>query len=306
MIGCVSPNQKAQFNETPPLDLFLVVLGIAQDAGYPQAGCNKECCQRVYSGQEKPRQVVSLGLVDRQANKVWMLEATPDFKSQLKALLSYLPEPDADSFGGILLTHAHIGHYTGLMQLGFEVMGADRVPVYAMPGMLEFLTNNGPWSQLVTKNNIDLKELIADSTINLSSRLSATPVIVPHRDEYSETVGFKIQTAEKSVLFIPDIDKWSKWNRDIVFEVSQVDMAFVDATFYSNKELPNRNMSEIQHPFVPETAQLFASQPEDEKEKIIFIHFNHTNPLLFDEDETAEVLSMGYQVAREGQLYKLR
>ena len=303
--SCNPPPEANDLPQKTDSDIFLVVLGIAQDAGYPQAGCNKPCCQKVYKGKETPRKVVSLGLVDRQENKVWMLEVTPDFKWQLHALMAYLPEPDANSFGGVLLTHAHIGHYTGLINLGHEVMGADRVPVYVMPKMKEYLTDNGPWSQLVTKENINMVSLTADSTIVLSDKISISPFLVPHRDEYSETVGFKIQTASKKVLFIPDIDKWSRWDRDIVDEVVKVDMAFVDATFHSTDELPNRNMSEILHPFVPETMDLFDSQPNSEKQKIIFTHFNHTNPLLLNGSESDSVRTAGYQLAREGQIHEL-
>nr|MCU0398482.1 pyrroloquinoline quinone biosynthesis protein PqqB [Cyclobacteriaceae bacterium] len=34
------------------------------------------------------------------------------------------------------------------------------------------------------------------------------------------------------------------------------------------------------HPFVVESLELFSNLPEEEKAKIHFIHFNHTNPLL--------------------------
>jgi pyrroloquinoline quinone biosynthesis protein B len=150
-----------------------------------------------------------------------------------------------------------MGHYTGLMELGREAMGSKNVAVFAMPQMRQYLENNGPWSQLVTLQNIKLNKLKADSTIQLSDELTVTPFLVPHRDEYTETVGYKVSSATKSFLFIPDIDKWHKWERDIVKEVEQVDYAFLDGAFYSEKELPNRDMSEIPHPFVPETIKLF-------------------------------------------------
>jgi pyrroloquinoline quinone biosynthesis protein B len=305
VLGCTPADYVEQPNLVINSELLLVVLGTAQDAGYPQAGCEKECCKPVYEGKEPPRQVVSLGLVDRRENKVWLLEATPDFKWQLHTLMSYLPDPDTSSFGGVLITHAHIGHYSGLMQLGHEAMGASNIPVYAMPKMKAYLTANGPWSQLVSMKNINLIPLQADSSAALSPRLSVTPVLVPHRDEYSETVGFIIQTARKTVLFVPDIDKWSGWNRNLVDEVAKTDLAFVDATFYSTDELPNRNMSEILHPFVPETMALMAGQPATEKHKIIFIHFNHTNLLMLDGPEADSVRDAGYRLAREGQIYRL-
>ena len=116
--------------------------------------------------------------------------------------------------------------------------------------------------------------------IKLSNNLSITPFLVPHRDEFSETVGFKINGPKKSVLFIPDIDKWGKWNRNLIKEIKSVDIALLDGTFYDNKEVNNRNISEIPHPFIVETMDLFKQEKNSEKFKINFIHFNHTNPLL--------------------------
>ena len=145
-----------------------------------------------------------------------------------------------------------------------------------------------------------------DQPIQLTSNLRVTPLKVPHRDEFSETVGFRIETAEKSLLFIPDIDKWPLWDRDIRAEVARVDVALLDATFYKDGELPNRNMSEIPHPFVAETISLFAPLPESEKRKVKFIHFNHTNPLIFEGPEREQVKKLGYAVATEGERIELK
>lgn len=284
---------------------FIVVLGVAQDAGYPQAGCEKECCKVYHDGKEEKKLVTCLALVDRKANKYWLFEATPDIAIQLKDLQEYLPDTDY-SPDGIFITHAHIGHYTGLMQLGREVMGTKEVPVWAMPRMDSFLRSNGPWKQLVSLENIRLNRLNADSTVQLALSFKITPVKVPHRDEYSETVGFIIQSDKKKVLFIPDIDKWEKWERDIVAEVRKVDMALLDGTFYKNGELPGRDMSEVPHPFVEESMQKFSSLTSAEKSKIVFIHFNHTNLLLKKQSaEKEKVRKGGFAVAEERMIIEL-
>lgn len=207
---------------------------------------------------------------------------------------------------GIFLTHAHIGHYTGLMYLGKEAMDAQQLPVYVMPRMQNFLSSNGPWDQLVTRENIVLKKMVNDQAITLSSSLKVTPLLVPHRDEYSETVGYSIEGPDKSALFIPDIDKWNKWEKDIVAEVKKVDYAFLDATFYDGAELNNRDMSEIPHPFIAESMEKFSGLSQVEKNKIIFIHFNHTNPVINpDSKESQWVISQGYRIARINDIYPL-
>ncbi len=199
-----------------------------------------------------------------------------------------------------------MGHYAGLLQLGREAMGAQGMPVYVMPKMKEFLETNAPWSQLVSLGNIKLVLIEADTPIQLAFNLRVTPLIVPHRDEFSETVGYRIETAEKSLLFIPDIDKWPLWDRDIRAEVARVDLALLDATFYEEGELPNRNMSEIPHPFVAETINLFSPLSESEKRKVKFIHFNHTNPLILEGPERNRVRNLGFDVATEGERILLK
>jgi len=276
---------------------YVVILGIAQDAGFPQIGCEKDQCKRYWQGEVGPRHVSSIALVDPSSQSTWIFDATPDFKYQLQALKQQVPTYSLD---GIFITHAHIGHYTGLMQLGHEAMGAKEVAVYAMPILSNYLKSNGPWSQLVNYRNIMLNSLQADRPTFLTNELSVTPFLVPHRDEYSETVGYKIQHGETSLLYIPDINKWEVWERAIEEEILKVDYALLDGTFYDSNELPGRDMSEIPHPFIQESIHRFRKLSSVEKQKIIFTHFNHTNPLVLDSPERDYVKSLGYRVAEEG------
>ena len=292
----------SEYPSSQPDGQFITVLGIAQDAGFPQADCDKEHCRQYWNGTVDKRLVVSLGLTDAATGQNWIFEATPDLPEQLHTLKT---ESGIDNLSGIFLTHAHIGHYTGLMYLGRESMGASNIPVYAMPQMSGFLNANGPWSQLVSQQNIAVNRLTADSTVKLTDHVSVTPFLVPHRDEFSETVGYRIESAVKKVLFMPDIDKWHVWDKNISEQIRAVDAAFLDATFFSADELPERNMAEIPHPYVEESLEQFSDLPASEKEKIIFIHFNHTNPLILDSPEREYVEKLGYRVASEGDMISL-
>jgi pyrroloquinoline quinone biosynthesis protein B len=300
IIGCQKP--KTTYSDKPVSQQFITVLGIAQDAGYPHPYCGKACCEAVEQGKEKRQNVTCLGIVDKETQQVFMLEATPDFTFQEKILRGYLNDK-SKPLSGIFLTHAHIGHYTGLMYLGREAIGAKETPVYAMPKMKNYLENNGPWSQLVNLKNIKIMPLSTDNAVVISKNISIRPFLVPHRDEFSETVGYMIESPRKKVLFIPDIDKWSKWQRQIVDEVSNVDVALLDGSFYKNGEIPNRDMSEIPHPFIEETTSLFKNNPQ--KSKIRFIHFNHTNPILRQSIERQSVLNQGFGICKEGDIIGL-
>lgn len=286
-------------------DQFIVVLGTAQDGGYPQAGCDKECCKAYWEGDEPGNAVSCLAIIDRSTKQYWLIDATPDLNTQLFQLQKFLPAQNLIP-AGIFLTHAHIGHYSGLLQLGREVMGANDLPVWAMPRMDSFLRNNGPWSQLISLHNIRPSLLRADSSVKLNPSIRITPFTVPHRDEYSETVGYRIESQDKRILYIPDIDKWEKWDRDIKSEIARVDIAFLDGTFYKNGELPGRDMREIPHPFVEESFQFFEKLPEIDRKKIRFIHFNHTNPLgRLKSTEKKTVEDKGFGLAEEDEWFEL-
>ncbi|MBK7342052.1 MAG: MBL fold metallo-hydrolase [Saprospiraceae bacterium] len=283
------------YGQQPP---FIQVLGTAQDAGYPHAGCTKSCCARAWSDSVAKEPVSCLGLVDPASGQSWLFDATPDLPEQMMALQELTRKNTVD---GIFLTHAHIGHYTGLMYLGREVMGASNVPVYVMPRMEEFLKTNGPWNQLVTLKNISLHPITAGNRIELTESIQVTPILVPHRDEYSETVGYLIQGPGKSALFIPDIDKWARWEKSLVQIIREVDWAFIDATFFNGDELPGRNMDEIPHPFVVESMALLSELVDEEKARVYFIHMNHSNPVLDPQsDATKKVFESGFQIARTG------
>jgi len=275
---------------------YVVVLGIAQDGGLPHAGCLKSCCKNLW-GTGNNEKVASIGIVDPKTGQSWLIDATPDFASQLHILENI----HKTKLSGIFLTHAHIGHYSGLLQLGREVMGAEDMPVYAMPRMKSFLYENSPWNQLLSLENIKIIDLKNSKEIKLSSQLYIEPFLVPHRDEFSETVGYRVVSNKKSLVYIPDIDKWSKWDQDIFQVVLHSDFALLDGTFYSSDEIPHRDMSEIPHPFIIETMDLLDNMNSKNRKKIYFIHFNHSNPAINYTSSVSNIIrSKRFNIATEG------
>jgi len=286
--------------------LSLVVLGTVQDAGSPHIACKRDCCAVLFENPNPTRKVVSLGVLDHENQQTFLFDATPDIAEQVKLLKNYASWEAAELPHRIFLTHAHIGHYSGLMYLGKEATNANHIPTYVMPKMKTFLEENGPWSQLVSQKNIDLHPIENEKVLSMTSRLKVVPIQVPHRDEFSETVGYKIIGPNKTALFIPDIDKWEKWETDITDILKTVDYAFLDASFYDGDELNTRDISQIPHPFVIESMLLFEKLPASEKEKVYFIHFNHTNGLLnLDSEQSKTVLKNGYNIAQFGQQFEL-
>lgn len=281
--------------------ISLLVLGNVQDGGSPHAGCRKDCCRSRFPHPDPGRKVVSLGIVDTVDRKTYLFDASPDLPVQMKRLTQALRGNEKETPDAIFLTHAHIGHYSGLMFLGREALGARDVAVYAMPRMMNFLETNGPWSQLVGIHNIALHALNAGQAVSLSKQLRITPFLVPHRDEYSETAGFLFEGPTRKAIYLPDIDKWERWDKDITALLGSVDYAFLDATFFDAHEIGKRSMSEVSHPFVVESMARFDSLPAPERNKIWFIHLNHTNPLLDPNSRESKLVEgKGYHIARLG------
>lgn len=273
---------------------YTVVLGTAQDGGLPQAGCRKDCC-----AHGRRAAVSSLALVDPASRRWWLFDATPDLREQLARMRSEAP---ACTLAGVFVTHAHIGHYTGLMHFGREVMGARGMPVWVMPRLNAFLGTNGPWDQLVRLGQVVLQPLAADSTVTLGDSLRVTPFLVPHRDEYSETVGFRMETARGSVVFLPDIDKWERWDRRIEDTLAGTTACYLDGTFFDVNELPGRDMREIPHPFIVESLERFARLSPEARARVRFTHFNHTNrSALRGSAERRRIEAAGMHVAVTGE-----
>ena len=278
---------------------YIYVLGNTQDAGLPHIGCQHQFCQDNFNVYEE-YYTTSIAVVNSDLKKYILFEATPDITFQLNNLKKnifdefLLPE-------SIYITHAHIGHYTGLMYFGREALGAKDLLVKVLPRMSKFLKNNGPWSQLVDINNIRIKEINFGLSTNELININVTPFQVPHRDEYSETAGYIIEGKNKKALFIPDIDKWEKWDRDLSQIAREFDFLLIDATFYDSNEI-NRDISEIPHPLVTETIDLLSGLDLENRNKVYFIHMNHTNRMLDPNSEISKlVTSKGFNIARLGQ-----
>lgn len=288
--------------------VFLTVLGVAQDAGKPQIGNHDD---PAWTDASLKRLPTSIALVDQRSKKTkrWLFEATPQVTTQLHRLHGVAPAETKLGLDGVFLTHAHIGHYAGLMFFGHEAAGAKNLPVYAMPCMANFITNNGPWSQLVKYDNIALNVMSNKEPTSIATDITVTPFLVPHRQEFSEVVGYRIEGPEKSAFFLPDIDSWEEWDAAgtrIEDVIASVDVAYLDAAFFANGEIPGRDMSGFPHPFVSHSMERFKSLPDTDKNKIRFIHMNHTNPLLDpDAPERKTVTSSGFNIADEGEYFCL-
>jgi pyrroloquinoline quinone biosynthesis protein B len=226
-----------------------------------------------------------------------MIDATPDFREQLRLLHDAAPEC---ALAGIWLTHAHMGHYTGLLHLGKEAMGARRMPVHATARVCAFLRANEPWAALERDGFIALHEIAHDAPYALASG-TITALPVPHRAEYSDTVAYSLRGVSRSLFFCPDIDRWEQWAHDVRAVVAAHDVSLLDGSFFADGEL-NRDMSLIPHPLMTDTVARLAGL----RDKALFIHLNHTNPALdADSDQRQWLRERGFDVGVAGMRWML-
>jgi pyrroloquinoline quinone biosynthesis protein B len=290
---------------------YVLVLGTAQDGGLPQIGCDLACCTSARRDPSLARLTSSLLLVHPRTGQRWLFDAGPDLPEQVE-LASGMPPNRAlgtgrpPLFEGIFLTHAHIGHVAGLLQLGREAYGAAAQPVYAGERMASFLGDNAPWSLAVDDGHLALRDLRPGHPVTLAEDLRVTPWRVPHRDEFSETFAFLIEGPNAALLYLPDIDKWERWERPLEDALDQADIALIDGSFYADGEIPGRTMADISHPFISETIARLASRRRPLRARVLFTHLNHTNPATRpDSAAAAAVRRAGLGIAFEGQRFGL-
>ena len=279
--------------------MIIHVLGIAQDGGYPHAGCNKLCCTSIWPKPELHRLPSSIAAIDLTQKQFYLFDITPNIKDQLYHLNQYNCQ-----LAGIFITHAHIGHYLGLMDLGLEVMNTKNIPVYVMPRMKNFILNNQPMLQLVENNNIELIQINHNQNI-LFNNLSIVPFEVPHRNELSETVGFRLLINNNSIIFLPDIDDWNSWEVDLESLVMDNDLLFLDGTFYNKSEINSRDVSKIPHPEIMDTMARLSKLSKSYKKRVHFIHLNHTNDALRKTTSRYKnIIESGFSISEQNQTFK--
>ena len=282
--------------------MTLLVLGTSQDGGYPHTGCNNDCCIEAWNDPSLKRHISSLAILS--GNDFWLIDITPDISYQLKMIEKIIN--GKSNLCGIFITHAHIGHYMGLIQLGLEVMNTNNIPVYVMPKMKLFLEGNAPFTQLIELDNILLRKMKEDAAIDLNDNLSITPFLVPHRNEFSETAGFQVVSSNKSLIYIPDIDSWKKWDIDINDMIHRNNFALLDGTYYNDIEVPGRNIQEIPHPLIKESLNKFSLLEKIDRDKVYFTHLNHSNPVIqISSLERSRIYDQGSHIAEDGMLFAL-
>lgn len=294
LAGCAGRTELAP--AAPRTGIEVIVLGIAQDGGLPHLGCRRACCVQARA-TGRTLDPACLAVVDHAAGSALLVEATPAIERQVAQV--------AMPLAGVLVTHAHIGHYLGLAHFGREVAAARELPVWGSRRLAAFLRGHGPWSQLVELRQIVLREIEPGVAFVPMPGVTVTALRVPHRDEFSDTMAFRIRGPNRTVLFVPDVDRWDREPGLLERLLEGVDVAYVDGTFWDGRELPGRDLREIPHPPITDTMARLAALARERPGTVRFLHLNHTNPLLHEPELRADLERRGFRVAEQGERVRL-
>ena len=278
----------------------VTVLGISQDGGHPQPGCLRSCCANI----TEPHYPVSLGIRSSEGTNL-LIEATRHLGDQF----TIWGQTKVDH---LLLTHAHLGHVDGLGLFGREAIAARGIELHVSDDMYHLIDRTPQWNLMIQQGVFNLQTFTAGDVVFSQGELSIEAVRIPHRAELSDMHAFIIRGKSKSLLFLTDHDTWKETlavhNCSTIRELLgklNVDIAFIDGTFWSEDELAGRNQETVPHPPVLQTLKMLGEKKQGDPE-IIFTHLNHTNPLYNrDSEQYAEVKRLGWSVAHQGQRFTL-
>ncbi len=291
-----------------PKGVAVTILGTAQDGGVPQPGCMLPCCRTENGEARRVRHPVALGLTDATGTR-HLFEASRALAGQ-DELWGKADGRDLTSLRSLWLTHGHLGHIDGLGLFGCEAMAMKDIELFCSQSMLELLKNSPTLNRLLTDNNLIPTTFDSGETIQTIG-FSVETLLVPHRDDHTDTHAFIIGGDDSSLLFLPDHDSWGETlqlhscdNPRQWFSRLGVDVVLIDGTFWSEQEVGGRAAS-IGHPPVSQTIELLGERREGDP-RVIFIHLNHSNPLHDkNSEEYAALVKLGWEIAEQGTTFTL-
>ncbi|MFJ9865811.1 pyrroloquinoline quinone biosynthesis protein PqqB [Streptomyces sp. NPDC101165] len=289
----------------------VVLLGTAAGGGFPQWNCACALCAAARDGK-LPSRTQECAAVTGNGRDWWLLNASPDLRTQLTATPALRPGPGPRDtpLRGVLLTDAEVDHVTGLA----ELRGAAGLKVYAAPPVRAVLTPAR--AALDRYASWEWADSRADGGFVLSGGLVVTahavgtkiPKYVPA--QAPETGGpwvtaYRVEDLASGgvLVYAPCVGAWSPVLDELC---ASADCVLLDGTFFAADEMGSAvrtGAGQAAMGHLPVTGpdgslEALARHPDARR---IYTHLNNTNPLLDPASRArARVAEHGVEILPDG------
>ncbi|MET7699648.1 pyrroloquinoline quinone biosynthesis protein PqqB [Streptomyces sp. NPDC005485] len=287
----------------------VALLGTAAGGGFPQWNCACALCAAARDGK-LPARTQECVAVSGNARDWWLLNASPDIRTQLIAapVLAPGPGPRDTPVRGVLLTDAEADHVMGLTIL----RGGADLTVYAPPAVLAtlaplrgMLDRYAPWvwADSLAEGGFVLSGGLVVTAHPIGSKI---PKYVSGAAEDTRWVtAYRIEDLATGgvLVYAPCVARWTPALDGLL---TTADCVLLDGTFYAADEMGGAvrapaGQAAMGHLPVSGAQGSLAALARHPRVRRIYTHLNNTNPLLDPDSEArARVTETGVEVLEDG------
>ena len=306
--------------------MILKVLGSAAGGGFPQWNCSCNNCAGVRNGTLRTEARAQTQIAFSPAPGAWVLvAASPDLRTQILAHRELWPSPvnpGRSPIVAVYLLSADVDVVMGLLHLRefqsfaiFSTGGVRRIACEenSLFRILERATPRVIWHELSLGQTTsfclpecqEASPVFRYTAISLGGRYPDYSDEVRHQSASADeaNAGLVIEQTGRKIFIAPSLSgESSTWREHAV----SADVALVDGTFWSDKELvatgrTQKTARDMGHLPLSGSDGLLARYPQEARGRKILIHINNTNPILDENSvEHKAVLEAGFEIAYDG------
>ncbi|MFF4536200.1 pyrroloquinoline quinone biosynthesis protein PqqB [Streptomyces aureus] len=284
----------------------VVLLGTAAGGGFPRWNCACAQCSAARDGKLAAR-TQECAAVSGNGRDWWLLNASPDIRTQLNATAALAPGPGGTPVRGALLTDAEAHHVMGLTGL----YGVPGLTVYASPPVLAALSPLRPllerhapwvWADSFTEGGFVLAGGLVVSAHALGSR---APGYLPGVADGRWVAAYRVEDLATGgvLVYAPGLLEWTPALDDLLAGATCV---VLDGTLCAagSADGPVRGLrgrrTSWHLPVLGPDGSL-AALARHPRPRVVYTHFDSGNPLLDPAtDAYASVTGAGVGILADG------
>ncbi|MEU4167228.1 MBL fold metallo-hydrolase [Streptomyces sp. NPDC026665] len=286
----------------------VVLLGTAAAGGFPRWNCVCAQCSAARDGKLPARTQEGVA-VSGNSRDWWLLNASPDIRTQLNATPALAPGPGGTPVRGVLLTDAEAAHATGLTGLH----GAPGLMVYASPPVLAALSPLRPlldrpaawaWADSFTEGGFVLAGGLVVSAHPVGSRIPGHVPGAAADDRWVTAYRIEDLASGGVLVYAPCLGSWTPALDELLDGATCV---LLDGTRYAEEgtdtvlRAPRGRTAAAWHLPVSGTDGSLEALARHSGPRVVYTHFDSANPLLDPAtDARAAVTDAGAEILPDG------